>query len=144
MKLLAMLKSEIDKVYEKFNLHDLQENINRYFEYIKRFYVILVNYKTLNYHTIADLLYDFTKDLENENFHNLENLVQTIKFKIILRKIQELSKNYDKINIRDLSEELAINEDDVIDLVISMMDNPENPIKVYNSTKKEVIFNKNN
>ncbi|MHA1758467.1 MAG: hypothetical protein ACTSVV_17000 [Promethearchaeota archaeon] len=143
LKLLAMLKSDIDKVYEKYNLHDLQADINRYFTFIKRLYIILTSYETLNYHKISEIVYNYMKDLENENFPNLENLIQTINLKIIIKRLKELSEKYEKMKIQELSEDLLINEEDLIDIIISIMDMPENPIRVYNSTNREVIFNRN-
>ena len=64
MKLLVMLKTEVDKVYEIYNLQDLQEKINHYFSFIKRLYVILSSYETVNFHDVSENIFNFIKDLE--------------------------------------------------------------------------------
>ena len=42
MKLLAMLKNEVDKNLDRYNLENISQNINRYFEFIKRLYMICI------------------------------------------------------------------------------------------------------
>lgn len=142
MKLLAMLKSEVDKSVDKYNLKDISHTINRYFEFIKRLYAILSSYQVVNYFDVAEQIFRFMKDLERERFKNLENLIQSIYQKLVYRRLFELSKQYDKITLSELREKLAMSQEDVVDFIIAIMEQPEGPIKVFNNSTKEIIFNK--
>ncbi|MHA1150572.1 MAG: hypothetical protein ACTSR8_20320 [Promethearchaeota archaeon] len=140
MKLLAMLKSKVDRVSDKYNLEDVQGDINRYFSFIKKLYVILSTYETLNYSAISETIYNFKKDLDSENFPNLRDLIESISLKVFTRRLKELGEKYKKISIPTLSEEMQLNEDDLLDLVLFILEIPNGPIKVYNSTLREIIF----
>lgn len=140
MKLLAMLKSKVDKVTEIYNLHDVQSEINRFFEFIKRLYVIFSSYQVINYHKVAEDVYNFIRDLESENFSNLEDLIHTIRLKVINRKFAELACTNEKMSLVELTEEMSLNEEELMDFLLTIMDQPGCPIKVYNSTDQLVIF----
>ncbi len=138
MKLLAMLKNDVDKV--KNNVRDISENINKYFEFIKRLYVILSAYKTINYYEVVEKVFQFIKDLETENIPNLANFIQSIYHKLVNRRLFELSKQYEKILLSDLMEKMAMQEGELIDFIVLVIGQENSPIKVYNSTTKEIIF----
>ncbi|MHA1439706.1 MAG: hypothetical protein ACTSPD_19215 [Promethearchaeota archaeon] len=142
LKLLAILRSEVDKNLESYNLHDIQNNINQYFEYIKRLFVIFSSYKVINYFDAAETIYQYIKDLEAENFPNLENLAFSIYQELISRRLFELSKYNDKLSLLELKDKLAMNQEDLIDIIVQILGQPNSPIKVYNATTGEVIFNK--
>ncbi len=140
MKLLAMLKNDVDKNLVKNNVRDISENINKYFEFIKRLYVILSSYKTINYHQVVEKVFQFIKDLEIENFPNLANFIQSVYHKVVNRRLIELSKQYEKIQLADLMDKMAMQEGELIDFIVLVIGQEQSPIKVYNSTTQEVIF----
>ncbi|MFX1411838.1 MAG: hypothetical protein ACFFA6_15945 [Promethearchaeota archaeon] len=142
MRLLAMLKNEVDKNLINYNLKDIHDNINKYFVFIKRIYEILSCCNNLNYHDVSGKILDFVKDLKSENFPNLKFLISDIYQSLLTKRLTEISKEYEKIPISSLSKKLAINQEGLINFINLIKKNPKSPIKDYNSVVQEVIFKK--
>ncbi|MFX1317284.1 MAG: hypothetical protein ACFE9T_15585 [Promethearchaeota archaeon] len=142
MRLLAMLKNEVDKNLINYNLKDIHDNINKYFVFIKRIYEILSCYDILNYHDVSGKILDFVKDLKPENFPNLKFLISEIYQSLLAKRLTEISREYEKLPISSLSKKLAINQDGLINFINSIRKQPKSPIKEYNSAAQEVIFKK--
>ncbi|MFW9876591.1 MAG: hypothetical protein ACFFG0_26140 [Candidatus Thorarchaeota archaeon] len=139
-KLLAMLKSEVDKNLDKYDLADISDNITKYFRFIKRLYEILCCYKVLNYHDASDKIFEFAKDIKNENFSNLKLLISLVYQKLLNYKLLEYSKEFEKISISTLSTRMAISQDRLVDFIKLIMKQPKSPIKNYISDTQEVYF----
>jgi hypothetical protein len=142
MKLLAMLKNEVDNNLNKFNLVDIHNNINKYFVYIKRLYEILSCCNILNYYDVSEKILNFFNDLKSENFPNLKYFVSSIYKDLITKRILEYSKEYDIISISTLSKRMAVKQDFLIKLIDSMKKQPKKPIIDYNPSAQVVIFKK--
>ncbi len=140
MKLLASLKDKVDRNLDDYNLEDISSNIIRYFIFIKRLYIILSSYEIVNYFEVSESIFEFINDLEFEDFPNLEKFIQSIFQRLVTRRLFELSKRFNKLNVSELSDILALPQEDLIDLIFLIMEQPENPIKVYNATTQEIIF----
>jgi hypothetical protein len=139
-KLLAMLKSEVDQNLEKYNLEDICMNINKYFKFIKRLYEILSCYKVLNYHDASEKIFDFVKEVKNENFPNLKFLISSVYQNLLNCRLSEFSKEFEKIPISTLSKKMAINQDRLVNFLNLIMKQPKSPIKGYISETQEVYF----
>jgi len=144
MKLMVILKSDADQIVDKYNLYDVQSSINRYFGFIKRLYIVLSSYEIVNYFDVAENIFQFMKDLEFENFPNLEVIIQSIYQKLVTRRLFELAKQYDKLFVSNLTDKMAMNQEDLMDFIITILEQPNSPIKVYDSTNQEITFNREN
>ena len=140
MKLLASLRREVDKKYELYNLHDVQDSINTYFTLIKQLYVIISSYRQINYHEVSENIFNFRKELENVDFPNLDELVEDIYQKLIIREISKISKKREKISLEALSDVLEMRREDLLEVILVIMKRANSPIKVYNSTTQELVF----
>ncbi|GAG86760.1 unnamed protein product [marine sediment metagenome] len=108
IKLLAMLKNEVDDSLNQYSLYDLQDNINTYFTYIKKLYTIISSYKVLNYNDASGKMLSFMKEARSENFPNLKELVTNIYQNLLLLQFESMAKTYDKLSITEISEKLSI------------------------------------
>ncbi|MFX0058814.1 MAG: hypothetical protein ACFE85_18105 [Candidatus Hodarchaeota archaeon] len=140
IKLLAMLKEEVDKNLDKYNLYDLRDNINNYFNFIKKLYVILSTYEVLNFQDASNKILTFGTEIKNENFPNLKTLILVIFQKLLNNQLIELSKYYNKITLNDLSERLAIKPAHLLDFIKLIIEQPNSPIKNYNPKTQEIIL----
>jgi hypothetical protein len=141
-KLLAMLKVEIDKNMDKFNLHDIHTEINKYFKYIKNIYTILSSYKVLNYYTASKQILRFASEIKNENFPNIKKITLSLYQELLSLKLSEISEKYDKIKISELSHILAIDSQNLVEFVHILMKQQMAPIKNYIPKTQEIVFNK--
>jgi len=141
-KLLAMLKNEVDDNLNQYNLHDLRDNINIYFAYIKKLYTIISSYKVLNYNDASGKMLSFMKESRDVNFPNLKELVTTIYQNLLFIQFESMAKNYEKLSINDISEKLSISPDKIEDIINLLLNNPKSPIKKYTQYNQQVIFNK--
>jgi len=142
IKLLAMLKNEVDKNLIQYNLHDLRDAINTYFTYIKKLYTIISSYKVLNYNDASGKILSYIKESKDVNFPNLKVLVTIIYQKLIFLQFEIMSKNYEKLSINEISEKLSISPGKIEDLINLITANPKSPIKKYIQYNREVFFNK--
>ena len=141
-KLLAMLKNEVDDNLNQYNLHELRDNINTYFAYIKKLYTIISSYKVLNYNDASGKMLSFMKESRDVNFPNLKELVTTIYQNLLFIQFESMAKNYEKLSINDISEKLSISPDKIEDIINLLLNNPKSPIKKYTQYNQQVIFNK--
>lgn len=141
-KLLAMLKSDVDKNLEKYNLEDICLNITKYFKFIRKLYEILSCYKVLNYHNASEKIFDFVKDVKAENFPNLKFLISSVYQNLLKYRLSEFSKDFEKVPISTLSKKMAINQDSLVDFINLIMKQPKSPIKGYIPETQEVYFKK--
>ncbi len=141
MKLLASLKNQVDKHINEYNLDDIKENIIRYFQFIKRLYIIFASYEVIDYFEVSENIFKFIDDLKFEDFPNLEKLSRDILQKVITRRLHELSKSYKSLSISELSDKLTINQDELIEYIHLIVELPNSPVKAYNSTDEQVILN---
>jgi len=142
IKLLAMLKNEVDDNLNQYNLHDLRDAINTYFTYIKKLYTIISSYKVLNYSDASGKILSYIKESKNVNFPNLKVLVTIIYQKLIFLQFEIMSENYEKLSINEISEKLSISPGKIEDLINLLINNPKSPIKKYIQYNREVFFNK--
>ena len=141
-KLLAMLKNDVDKNLEKYNLGDISAKITKYFRYIKRLYEILSCYKVLNYHDASEMIFEFVKDVKTEKFPNLKLLISLVYQNLLNYWLSEYSKEFDKISISNLSEKMEINQDRLIDFITLIMKRQQSPIKSFFPSSQEIYFKK--
>jgi len=141
-KLLAMLKNEVDDNLNQYNLHDLRDDINTYFAYIKKLYTIISSYKVLNYNDASGKMLTFMKESRNVNFPNLKELVTTIYQNLLFIQFESMAKNYEKLSINEISEKLSISPDKIEDIIKLLLNDPKSPIKKYTQYNRQVIFNK--
>ena len=142
LKLLAMLKNEVDDNLIQYNLHDLRDDINTYFTYIKKLYTIISSYKVLNYNDASGKILSFIKESKYVNFPNLKVLVTIIYQNLLFIQFKIMSEKYDKLSINEISEKLSISPGKIEDLINLLINNPRSPIKKYTQYNREVIFNK--
>lgn len=142
MKLMASLKGEVDKYVDQYNINEISSAINRYFEFIKRLYMIFGSYRTINFFEASETLFRFMNDLKFEHFPNLEGLIKIIYQNLVVNKLNSLSQNREKISLSELADALTIYEEDLEKLIKDIMNIPDNPIKVYTTTTREIIFRK--
>lgn len=139
-KLLAMLKNDVDKNLEKYNLEEISDNITKYFKFLKRIYEILSCYKVLNYHDACGTIFDFVRDIKSEDFPNLKYLISSVYQNLLDNKLSEFSKQYNKISIEALSQKMDINSEKLVDFIILIMKKPRSSIKNYASKTQEVYL----
>jgi len=142
LKLLAMLKNEVDDNLNKYNLHDLQENIITYFIFIKKLYTIISSYKVLNYNDASGKILKFVKDYKVNSYPNLKDLVSIIYQNLLFIQFKMMSENYDKLSLREISHMLLIAPERVENLINLIINKQKSPIKKYTKYNNEVIFNK--
>jgi len=142
MKLLAALKSEVDKNVGSYNLENLQININDYFKFVKRLYIIMSSYEVVNYFEVSEKIFLFIQDLEFEDFPNLSEFINSLFQELISRRLFELASQFEKLSLSELSDKLALNQEDLEEFIFSIMEEPNSPIKVFNSTTYEVLLRK--
>jgi len=132
IKLLAMLKSEVDENLNRYNLQELRNNINLYFKFIKKSYTIISSYRVLNYNDVSEKILNCVKDLNHENFPNL------------LMQFEQMSEKFEKLTINEISDKLRISPERIEDIIkfIQKQPKPKNPIKKYVMYSKEVFFNR--
>ncbi len=142
LKLLAMLKNEVDNNLNKYNLYDLQDNIITYFTFIKKMYTIISSYKVLNYNNASGKILNFVKDYKVDRYPNLKDLVSTIYQNLLFIQFKLMSENYDKLKLREISEMLSIAPERVEDIITLIINKHKSPIKKYTKYNSELIFNK--
>ena len=142
IKLLAMLKNEVDGNLNQYNLHDLRDDINIYFSYIKKLYTIISSYKVLNYNDASGKMLSFMKESRGGDYPNLKELVTTIYQNLLFIQFESMAKNYDKLSIDEISEILSISPDKIEDIINLLLNNPKSPINKYTQYNRQVIFNK--
>lgn len=142
IKLLAMLKNEVDDNLNQYNLHDLRDYINTYFTYIKKLYTIISSYRVLNYTDASGKMLSFMKEARFVNFPNLKELVTNIYQNLIIIQFESMSKNYEKLSIKEISEKLSISPDKIVGIINLLINKPKSPLKKYSEYNQEVIFNK--
>ena len=142
LKLLAMLKNEVDENLNKYNLHDLRDDINTYFAHIKKLYTIISSYKILNYKDSSGKILSFIKESKHVTFPNLKKLVTNIYQNLLFIQFESMAKNYEKLSVDEISEKLSISPEKIEDIIKLFIENPKSPIKKYIQYNREVIFNK--
>ncbi len=141
IKLLTMLKSDVDENLNRYNLQELRDNINLYFKFIKKLYTIISSYRVLNYNDASEKILNFVKDLEHENFPNLKLLIFNIYQTLLLIQFEQMSEKFEKLTINEISEKLSIVPERIEDIINFIQNQPKNPIKKYVRYNKEVFFN---
>lgn len=141
LKLLAMLKNEVDDNLNQYNLHDLQRNIITYFTLIKKIYTILSSYKVLNYRDASARILKFIKEVKIENYPNLKALLSNIYRNLLLLQFEIMAENYDRLSLHEISEKLAIAPNRLEDIVNLFLNKQNSPIKKFKKFTNEVIFN---
>ena len=139
-KLLAMLKSEVDENLNRYNLQELRDNINLYFKFIKKLYMIISSYRVLNYNDASEKILNCVKDLNHENFPNLKLLITNIYQALLLIQFERMSVNFEKLTVDEISEKLSIVPDRIEDIIKFIQNQPKNPIKKYVVYNKEIFF----
>ena len=139
-KLLAMLKNDIDKNLNDYNLMDISASINNYFRFIKKIYEILSCYKVLNYHDASDKIFDFVRDIKSEDFPNLKVLISSIYKSLINNRLFEFSKGCDKLSLSELSKRMEINQERLLNFITLIKNQRKSPIKDYIPSTQEIIF----
>ncbi len=142
LKLLAMLKSEVDDNLNKYNLHELHDNIITYFTLIKKIYTIISSYKVLNYSDASVRILKFVKEFKVKNYPNLKALLSNIYQNLLLLQFEIMSENYDRLSLGDISEKLAIAPDRLEDIIHLFLSKQNSPINRYIKFKNVVIFNR--
>ena len=142
LKLLAMLKNEVDDNLNKYNLYDLRDNIITYFTFIKKLYTIISSYKVLNYNDASGKILKFVKDSKVDSYPNLKVLISIIYKNLLFIQFKLMSENYDKLSLREISEMLSIAPERVEDIINLIINKQKSPIKKYTKYNNELIFNK--
>jgi hypothetical protein len=140
LKLLAMLKDEVDGVVNKFNLEDVQYYINSYFKYLQKMYGIISSYKILEFSKASSQILRFAKEIRPEKFNNLKALTISLYRNLVTNKLREISKIQNRCQLNELCEKLAISNDELIKILELLEENPQNPIKKFNQRTQEIIF----
>ncbi len=140
LKLLAMLKDEVDGVVNKFNLEDVQFHINSYFKYLRKVYGIISSYKILEFSKASHQILGFAKEIRPENFNNLKALTLSLYRNLITNKLQEISKLQNRCHLNELCDKLAISNEDLFKIFDLLEENPQNPIERYNRKTQEILF----
>jgi len=139
-KLLAMLKNEVDHNLDKYHLQDISTKITQYFKYIKKMYEILSCYKILNYHDASDKIFEFVRDIKSENFPNLKMLISLTYQNLIRNRLFEFSKDFDKLSLSNLSNKMAMNQDQLHDFINIIKKQPKSPVQDYIPKTQEIVF----
>ncbi|MCK4382258.1 MAG: hypothetical protein KAW66_03095 [Candidatus Lokiarchaeota archaeon] len=142
LKLLAMLKNEVDNNLNKYNLYDIQDNIITYFTFIKKMYTIISSYKVLNYNDASGKILNFVKDYKVNSYPNLKDLVSTIYQNLLFIQFKLMSENYEKLTLREISKMLSIAPERVEDIINLIINKHKSPIKKFTKYNNELIFNK--
>jgi len=142
IKLLAMLKNEVDDNINQYNLHELRDGINTYFTYIKKLYTIISSYRVLNYNDASGKMLSYMKEARSVNFPNLKVLVTNIYQNLLLLQFEFMAKTYDKLSITEISERLSLSPDKIEEIINLLLNKPKSPIKKYSEYNREVIFKK--
>ena len=142
LKLLAMLKNEVDDNLNKYNLYDLRDNIITYFTFIKKLYTIISSYKVLNYNDASGKILKFVKDSKVDSYPNLKVLISIIYQNLLFIQFKLMSENYDKLSLREISEMLSLSPERVEDIINLIINKQKSPIKKYTKYNNELIFNK--
>lgn len=140
LKLLAMLKDEVDENINNYKLTELADKINRYFNFLKRLYAIINSYKILHYKGALDKILEYVRLIKNENYPNIKALIFRIYQNLLNLQFYYLAKEYPKLTITELSKRLAINQESLTNLLDLIMKHPDCPIKKYNMQTQEIIF----
>ncbi|MFX1287452.1 MAG: hypothetical protein ACFFFY_02685, partial [Promethearchaeota archaeon] len=141
LKLLAMLKNDVDDNLNKYNLHELQDNIITYFTLIKKIYTIISSYKVLNYNDASVKILKFLKEFKVDNYPNLKDLLSNIYQNLLLIQFKVMSESYNKLSLREISEKLSIAPERLEDIIKLILNKKKSPIKKFIKYKNEVIFN---
>ncbi|MFX1447868.1 MAG: hypothetical protein ACFFCG_07000, partial [Promethearchaeota archaeon] len=141
LKLLAMLKNDVDDNLNKYNLHELQDNIITYFTLIKKIYTIISSYKVLNYNDASAKILKFLKEFKVDNYPNLKDLLSNIYQNLLLIQFKVMSESYNKLSLREISEKLSIAPERLEDIIKLILNKKKSPIKKFIKYKNEVIFN---
>jgi len=141
-KLLAMLKNEVDQNIDRYQLGDIRDNINNYFKFIKKLYAIISSYEVLNFQESSNKIIEFGSEIKNENCPNLKALTLSLYQKLLSNQLSEFAKQGEKISISKLSEKLAIKSESLLEFINLIQQQPNSPVKKYNTYTKEIIFNK--
>lgn len=141
LKLLAMLKNDVDDNLNKYNLHELQDNIITYFTLIKKIYTIISSYKVLNYNDASTKILKFLKEFKVDNYPNLKDLLSNIYQNLLLIQFKVMSESYNKLSLREISEKLSIAPERLEDIIKLILNKKKSPIKKFIKYKNEVIFN---
>ncbi|MFX1309141.1 MAG: type II toxin-antitoxin system ParD family antitoxin [Promethearchaeota archaeon] len=141
-RLLAMLKNDVDHNLIRYNLGDISTNINKYFKFIKKMYEILSCYKVLSYHNASEKILEFVREIKSENFPNLKMLVLLTYQNLIENRLLEVSKEFDKLSLSDLSKKMFINQNQLISFINLIKEQPKSPIQDFRSGTQEIIFRK--
>ncbi len=139
-KLLVMLKDEIDNKCDEFFLDALSDNINQYFRFINRVYVIVNTYKLLNYHSACQKILQLVKEIKSMNYPNIKALILSIYQRLLSKQFTKFSKQYEKLSLEQLSNELALNPDQLKSFIDLIIQSPNSVIKQFNSNTQEIIF----
>jgi len=142
LKLLAMLKNEVDDNLNKYNLYDLRDNIITYFTFIKKLYTIISSYKVLNYNDASGKIIKFVKDFKVDSYPNLKELASIIYQNLLFIQFKLMSETYDKLSLREISEMLSLSPERVEDIINLIINKQKSPIKKYTKYNNELIFNK--
>jgi hypothetical protein len=141
-KLIAMLKEEVDEMSNQFALEDLCTEINLYFKYINKLYMIVNSYKILNFHGASAIILQFVKEIKEESYPNIKVLIFTIYQNLLRNQFYGFSKQFEKLTISELSRKLSMNSDQLASFIHLIIKQPGSPIKRFNSLTHEVIFNR--
>jgi len=139
-KLLAMLKNEVDHNLDRYHLQDISTKITKYFKYIKKMYEILSCYKVLNYHDASDKIFEFVRDIRCENFPNLKILISLTYQNLVSNKLNEFSKEFDRLTLSNLSKKMAMNQEQLCDFINIIKKQPKSPVQDYLPKTQEIIF----
>jgi len=139
-KLLVMLKDEIDNKCDEFFLDALSDNINQYLRFINRVYVIVNTYKLLNYHSACQKILQLVKEIKSMNYPNIKALILSIYQRLLSKQFTKFSKQYEKLSLEQLSNELALNPDQLKSFIDLIIQSPNSVIKQFNSNTQEIIF----
>jgi hypothetical protein len=143
-RLLTMLKVQIDNNMEQLNLQDIHNEINSYFKYIKKVYMILSSYRILNYHSASKQILRLASELKHTRYPNLTRFTYSIYDELLHFKLSELSSSYERIKLVDLSQILAIDPHNLSDLIAKLIKKDKSPIKFYIPKTQEIVFTKGN
>ena len=139
-KLLAMLKNDVDHNLDRYHLQDISTEITKYFKYIKKVYEILSCYKVLNYHDASDKIFEFVRDIRCENFPNLKILISLTYQNLVSNKLNEFSKEFDRLTLSNLSKKMAMNQEQLCDFINIIKKQPKSPVQDYLPKTQEIIF----
>ena len=141
-KLLTMLKVQIDKNLEQLNLHEIHDEINTYFKYIKKLYTILSSYRVLNFNNASRQILRLASELKHMHYPNLRKFTYSLYHELLYSKLNEVSKRHERIKLAELSEILAIDPNNLSDLIAKLIKKDKSPIQYYIPKTKEIVFNR--